>query len=337
MQKKILIVGLDELSENIINKITKEYEIFGCDFDLNKVNTFYRNNLIKNDSSVNANIFFKETDFIILNVSFLNYGKIYKFLSLIKDDCLIIDTNSYKGNISSIKTIFNDKFKKFLPCNFLLFPDNIIINIGNDSNMQLVKNAYTFFKSIEICTMSLTHEENELIFTEIYHVPFLLQEMLFRSSSFFFFEKDKIFLQKIVDDILLNNKNIINTCLKISNELEKLKNKELIIQLIKNNNLIKKNVSLDVEIDTDMSIKILLEKILISFAKENNYIGYIDTLQINFNYKIYDEEKIIQYFAKLNDFDILILILKEKIRNLISILSFADINVDKFLKFLRNF
>jgi hypothetical protein len=70
---------------------------------------------------------------------------------------------------------------------------------------------------------------------------------------------------------------------------------------------------------------------------KNDYEDYINSNILIFNYKNYTEKQIIEYFTNNKDFITNIIIFREKIKNIISLLKIEDVNYEKFKKYLVKF
>lgn len=330
----ILLVGLNDISKRIAEYLrTKELNIRGFDFDVDKIENFYQENLIENDSKIILQDLLKQTDIVILNLNFSRYKDVFKLSPFIKNDSVIINTNSYKG-IKKTKEITNNKFEEFLQCNFAFFPKNVVMNFDKTSKMKIIHSLSLFFKSINIKTSNLTPEENDIIFSKVYHIPFLFDKILFKMNNTNFIFKNGIF-ECIYEDIILNKENIIFDLKNFLSAFPNIQNENEISKLIEENNLLAFNNKLKSDMTRTIFGKILIEKLMINLFQYRNLKVYIDNL--NLDYVDYDIKFLKDYYLKnKEDLEILLLLLKEKINNLICFLEFDNLTPIKLKRYLEN-
>ena len=338
----VLIVGLDKLSRKIISSLKlAKYEVIGFDLDVDRINLFNKQGLISNSPTTSLNDLLKEADTIILNIELSKYEIIFKLLPFIKNDCLIINTNTYKENINQIRKRLRNRSNNFIPCNFLLFPDTVIMNYDIDTKMDFILKTSNFFKNIKIKTSVLSPDENDKIFSRLYQIPYLLEKTLFKNSdySFVFKETEYTKYELFFEDIMLNKQNILLEISDFIDNLPNIKDTASILELFDNNNLkyVKLAKNQQADIDDEIVIKILFEKIFIKTFVYGDLESYVDLSYLNFDYPKYDMEQIKEYYLKnKQSVEISMMIFKEKIINLTSFLRFDDLPLNKFIKFLNN-
>jgi len=332
----ILIIGLNDITRKITEYLrTKDLNILGFDFDVDKIEDFYQENLIKNNSQTILQDLLKKVDVIILNIAISRYKDIFKLSPFIKNDCLIININSYKEPESKIKEELQNKFNEFSQCNFAFFPKNVVMNFDKNSKMNLIHLLSLFFKTINVKTSSLNSEENNIIFSKVYHIPFLLDNILFKINSENFLFKNDIF-EFIYEDIISNKINILSDLKNIFSNFPNIKNKNETLNLIDENILITAhNNKFETDINKTIFGKILIEKLMIKLFQYRNLKTYIDNL--NIDYVNYDTDFLKNFYLKNEeDIEILLLLLREKLNNLISILELDNLTSIKLKKYLQN-
>lgn len=330
----ILIIGLNDLSKKITEHLrAAKLDIFGFDFDVDKIELFYCDSLIKNNSKVILENLLKQADIVILNMDSSRYKDIFKLSPFLKNDSLIINTNSYKELDSVIKEDLKNKLADFLPCNFSFFPKNVVMNFDKNSKMTIIHSLSMFFKNINIKISNLNPEENNSVFSKIYHIPFLLDSTLFKIHSTNFISNDFIF-NHIYKDIILNKKNISSDLKNLMSNFLNIKNENEVLSLLNENILLTSNNS-ETEINTTIFGKILIEKLMIKLFQYRNLKTYIDN--INLDYANYKTDFLSNYYLKnKEDIEIILLLLKEKINNLICFLELDNLTPAKLKKYLTN-
>ncbi|MDD2840047.1 MAG: hypothetical protein PHY80_02865 [Rickettsiales bacterium] len=330
----VLTIGLNDLSKKITEYLrTVELNVLGFDFDVDKIESFYHDNLIKNDSKIILQDLLKQADIIILNTDISRYVDIFRLSPFIKNDCLIINTNSYKNIDDKIKENLKNKFVDFLPCNFAFFPKNVIMNFDKNSKMALMHSLSLFFKNINIKTSDLTPKENNLVISKIYHIPFLLDSVLFKINGANFISNDYIF-ECTYEDIILNKENILCDLENLSSNFPNIRNKNETLSLLDENILLTSNKNSETDITRTIFGKILIEKLMIKLFQYRSLKTYTDNL--NLGYLNYKTDFLKNYYSKNEeDIEILFLLLKEKINNLICFLEFENLTPNKLKKYLQ--
>ncbi len=340
----VLIIGLDSLSQKVI-KVLKNVDcnILGFDFDVDKINSFYRSSLITNSPHIILNDLLKESDVIIINIEYSRYKDVFKLVPFIKESCLILDTNIYKGNINEIKKMLQNRRDNFIPCNFLLFPNNIILNYDTNTKMNTIRQASDFFHKINLKTSVLDPKDNDGIFCRLYQIPYLFEHVLFKNSpSHFVLDSNKYDdYDFFFNDIILNKSSILNGIKTFLSNIPDMKGEFDIKRFLEENSLncIKTKVNTNKVIDDDVAIKILFEKIFIKsfISKDSEY--YIDLSYLNFEYQKYSIKSIEEYYLNnVENVRVSLMIIKEKIISLSSFLQFDDISISKkhIKQFLSN-
>ena len=136
----ILIIGLDDFSKEIINNLKNNpyLTIYGYDFEEVIIDSFFKDLLISNSSIEKIESLLKKSDFIILNVNYLDSLKLFKLNSFIKKNSTIFEINSIKQNREKIKEELKDKYVNFLPVNFFYFPNKILFFYDVKTKIDLV-------------------------------------------------------------------------------------------------------------------------------------------------------------------------------------------------------
>jgi hypothetical protein len=321
---KVLVVGLDSLASSVVKKIQSKFDVYGFDFNVDRIIDFNLNNLILNNQNEALEKLLKKTDILIINTD--KYDSLLKYLIFLPDDSIAIDTSGYKGNIANLRKNLKNKSTSFIPCNFSLFPD-VIINTDKYSSIIALKKIHAFFENATIKTMDLNCEENDKIFADIYQIPILLQEF-FLKKNVCFFKRENIDWEHVLSDIISNKKNVVDGLMDLSKFLEGGNIENTILFATKSN----KNV-LDTKMESDIFIKIILECFLInSFPKYNKYF---ELIKIKFTHKLYDSVSVSEYIRE-NDVSYNIFIMIEKIKSLIRILDFSFLQKDNFKNYLTN-
>ncbi|MDR2527323.1 MAG: hypothetical protein LBC92_05620 [Rickettsiales bacterium] len=320
------------MSKVFIEKINSDNYVFGYDFNDKKIDNFKLLGLIKNSSNEFFKNFVNDVDLIILNINLNKYREIIPYFKDIKKECIIININSYKVDISD-GSICNLYDKKFISCNFLLFPRYVILNVIESSNLFCVKLLSTFFKDNNIPLLSLNYEDNNNIF-DIYYIFYLIQKAFFKSNDIYLLNPNSIYEHTLCGDIILSRKKIVKKILNIINFVETLNDKTVVNNLIKNNNIVMGSLEFNVELTFDIIYKILLEKIIISLFMEDNLYSLLKIVDVNFTYRLFKEDNIIKYLNDIHNLDMLFLILKEKMKNIVNILEFESITPIKLIQYL---
>ena len=332
----VLIVGLDSLAEKITQNIdNSKYEIFGFDFDVDKMLHFNQSGYIKNNPKIILNELLKLSDIIILNTEFINYPNVFKLSPFIKNDALIINTNSYKGNMVQINNILGSKNSEFIPCNFALFPYNVMMNYDKSSKMTQIMRLSSFFRDGRISTSVLSQLDNDKIMAKILHIPFIFDKLFTKEPKYFNFMNYNFIYQ----DILLNRTNILIELDLFLDKLPEIRYDHRIIPLIDENNIknLRTPVVLDRGVDHDIASKILIEKVFISSIVDRTCEEYFTLPLYNFEYKKYEKRAIIEYIlSNKNELDMNYLLIKERVINLQSLLRFDDISVTRLIRSLNN-
>lgn len=338
----ILIIGLDALAKKILSLIiSPEFSIYGFDFDVDKINFYYKNGLILNSPVVVLNDLLKKSNVIILNVEYSKYEIVLRHSPFILDDCLIINTNIYKGNVEQTKKRLKNRQANFIPCNFLLFPKLVIMNYGADAKMNFILRTSNFFRDINVKTAVLNPDENCDIFGKLFQIPYLLEKALLKHNGhpFIFYNIDYANYGTFFEDIVLNRQTILLSLKNFIDNIPDLKNSELMINFLTYNipggNKTDKN--LKTVLDDDIFLKILIEKIFMQTFVSRNLEHYIDLLDINFDCGNYSLEAIKKYYLEnQRTCEILTTMLREKMTNLTSFLGLDDLSVNDFATFLKN-
>ncbi len=338
----VLVVGLDKLSRKIISSLKlAKCGVTGFDFDVDRINLYNKQGLISNSSSILLNDLLKEADIIILNIEYSKYEIIFRLLPFIKSDCLIVNTNIYKENIDQIRKRLQGRTNNFIPCNFLLFPSAVIMNYDIDTKMNFILKASNFFRDIKIKTSVLNPSENDKIFSKLYQIPYLLEKTLFKNNDYplIFKETDYTEYGFFFEDIILNRQNILLGIESFIDNLPNVKNMASTLEFFDNNNLeyIKPVENPKTDIDDEIVLKILVEKVFIKTFIYRNLEYYIDLTYLNFDYVDYDMEAVKEYYIENKQaIEISMVIFREKIINLTSFIQFDDLPLNKFVKFLNN-
>jgi hypothetical protein len=329
----VLLIGLNDLSKKIIEYLkVKNVNILGFDFDVDKIELFCQNGLIKNDAKVILEDLLKQSDIIILNVELLRYCDIFKLSPFIKSECAIINTNSFKETNNFMRKILNNRFDNFLPCGFVFFPKNVTMNFNTDLKMSLISSLSSFFKSVNIKTSILTLEENNDVFSKMYHIPFLLDKILFKINNSTFISDDNIF-DCTYEDIILNKENVLINLKNLISHIPDSKHEDKTLDLLDENILLVSNNSNN-KISRAIFGKVLIEKIMINLFHYRYLKTYVDNL--NLDYANYDRKYLKNYYTEnKEDIEILLLLLREKISNLISFLELDALNSNKLKRYLE--
>lgn len=339
----VLIIGLNELSKKVVSFIKKsDFNVLGFDFDIDKINSFHRSDLIDNDSKILLNDLLRESDIIILNTDFSKYENIFKLLPFIKKDVLILNTNTYKGNVEKIKKQLKGLSDNFIPCNFLLFPNNVVLNHDSETKMKTILEASKFFKDAQIKTSVLNPAENDKIFGSLFQYPFLLENILFRNTNLNFISPNADYFNYdfFYEDILLNKKDILSDIETFLDNIPNIKIEGSLTKLIDENisKFPKKNIGLYQDINDEIFIKIILEKIFIKTFVNRQAEDYLDPKLFIFDCVKYSNNDIKKYsIENKSNVEISMIIMKEKIINLSSFLQFDDLPLQKFMKYIKSF
>ncbi|HSQ97801.1 MAG TPA: hypothetical protein VLL98_03735 [Rickettsiales bacterium] len=330
----VLLIGLNDLSKKMIKHLkSTSVNTFGFDFNIDKVELFHQNGLIKNNSKTILEDLLKQMDILILNIDISRYKYVFKLSPFIKPECLIINTNSYKEDDETMKNILNNKFEDFVPCNFSFFPKNVVMNFDVDSKMTVIHSLSLFFKSINVKTSALTIKENNLVFSQIYHIPFLLDKLLFKINNTNFISKDNI-SEDIYEDIISNKSNISTHLKNLISNIPDIQNEEKILELL-NENILLTSTNSKTEIARTTFGKVIIEKLMIRLFQYRDLKAYTDN--INLAYTNYKADFLKNYYlTNKEDIEILLLLLKEKINSLIALFELNDLNSSKLKKYLEN-
>ena len=331
---KILLIGLDQFSKNIIKYLQKfDVEIFGFDFDVDKTEIFFRENLIKNSPSVILEKLLKDVEYIILNVDFQKYKNVFKLSPFIADDCLIIDITSCKNSFLNYKNVINGKNLNFLPCNFAFFPNIVVMNFDNNFKMNLLQMTTSFLSCFNLKTSNLTIESNNSIFSKIFHIPYIFDK-IFLNTHILNFLTEKNDYVKIYQDIFYNRKNIINDLEKITKNFIGNSNEDIFETILNEEILLPKFKEKKTEISNSVFFFFFLEKLMIKLSQYRFYKEYLNNL--NLDYLKYDDEFLKEYYSKnKDDLEILFLLFKEKIENFVSFLNSENLTDEKIKKYLE--
>ena len=200
--------------------------------------------------------------------------------------------------------------------------------------MNTIHKASTFFHNMKIKTSVLEPEENDKIFCNIYHIPYLLELVLFKETKMHFvINEDKyINYDFFFNDITLNKGELLNNIKSFISNISVIKNDFDISTLTRKYyiNCLNNKDTLNQTINDDIFIKILFEKIFIKtfITKDSEY--YLDLSYLNFDYIKYDNESIENYYKNnTGNLQLSLVILKEKIISLLSFLQFDNISINK--------
>ena len=337
----VLIVGLDGLSKKIISCVKKaDYKATGFDFDVDKITSYFKQDLIINNSDTILNDLLKRADVIILNTDFAKYSSIFRLLPFIKNDCLILDTRIYKENVATIRKSLGVRGDNFIPCNFTLFPDKVIMNYDNNTKMNIILAASNFFQNLKIKTSVLSPAENDRIFANLYQIPYLLNQILFKEGNFYFISNNTglINYSFFFEDILLNRKNVTEGILNFLDNIPNAKDSSSILSLLnEDSNYLKSKGDYESNITEEILLKIIFEKIFIKTYISRSVEYYIDLKLLNFDCTKYSINAVKEYFSKNRGiFEISLVISKEKLISISSFLQIENLPLNKFMKFLNN-
>ena len=331
---KILVVGLDRFSRKIIDYLQKfDVEIFGFDFDVDKIEVFFNKKLIKNNSKTILEKLLKDVNYIILNVDFQKYKNIFKLSPFIPENCLIVDLTSCKNSFSNYKNVINGKNLNFLPCNFAFFPKIVVMNFDNNFKMNLLQMTTNFLSNFNLKISNLTIENNNLIFSKIFHIPYIFDKIFLNTHILNFLIENNDYT-RIYQDIFYNRKNIVNDLEKIIQNFVSNSNKDIFEKILDEDVFLPKFKEKKIEISNSVFCKILLEKLMIKLFQYRFYKEYLDNL--NLDYLKYDDEFLKEYYNKnKDDIEILFLLFKEKIENFIAFLNGENLTDEKIKKYLE--
>lgn len=331
----VLIIGLDFLSEKIINSIKKtDCVVYGFDFDVDKIELFKSKNLINNSISIILNDLLKKSDYVILNIEYSKYKNVLKLLPFTKNDCLILNVNCLKENDNEIKKLMKNRMENFMPCNFLLFPKEVVLNYDKETTMNLILKTSNFFHEIGVKTSVLDANENDKIFCNLYQMPYLFEYTLFKNSEYHFineandYDKYNFFF----DDMILNKKNILEKIRLFISNMPDLNNDNSIGELLKNNKLdsSKSLKTLKTEVNNSVVLKIIFEKIFLKSFVDRASEFYLNFKYLNFDYIDYDMKSVEEYcLGNFENIKVSMMIMKEKVISLSSFLQFDGISLDK--------
>ncbi|MDR3290067.1 MAG: prephenate dehydrogenase/arogenate dehydrogenase family protein [Rickettsiales bacterium] len=325
---KILFIGLDDLTKEIIKRMPRDNFIFGFDIESKKMDEFYSEKIIANYNKDSIQKVFESVDIVILNTK--EYNKIADHLRYTKKDVIIIDTNSIKNNIEKVREIFK-KNVNFISTNFLLFPDLVILNIDKKINFQTIRETNAFIKMLNVKTLPLSYVENDFLIT-IYQLFFLMQIIFLKNFRTKFFKINNFILDLIFKDILLNKKNLLKKIEKVLFFLKSLDEENFFV-LLRENVLNLSYNNLDIDLDDENADKIFLEKTFMHLLKDEDLDNF-NILNINFTYKLYNNIRTFEYFEK-NNRDFLLLMVNEKLKSLYNILNFVDLTDNKLKIYLN--
>jgi len=328
MATGVLIIGLDNLSNKIIPFFKKaSFKLYGFDFEVDKID-FYKNDI---ENSVATPLFelLKQADIIVLNTYFSKYENIFRLSPFIKINALIFNTNTCKNYMAELRKIILTKDKEFIPCNFSLFPNEVVINYDKFAKMSAIRELSELFNSLSIKTSVLDPLNNDLIFSNILHIPFLLEKIFLKKEKINLFSRD-ILSTLIFEDIILNKNLLVKNLLNLYNFLNN-KNFNL-FDLIKDNYI--SNKVINNEINGVQFKKLLFEKI-IERTLINKGFEYYSKQIFNFNSDLYSFETLNSYYIKNKEnLEIYSINIKDKINNLISFLESEQITISKLQKYL---
>ena len=335
--QNILFIGLDSLVETIINYLNKtDIKIYGYDFKYEKIDHFYQKNIITNSDESNLKKIIKNINIVILNISYTDYNKIDFIIKSLNKDTFILNTNIYKEDSNNIETDFF-KNKKFLSCNFLLFPEKIIINYDEKTNINLIFEVSKFLKKLNSQIYNLKIKENNEIFSILYQIPYLINKFFFSGSDQKIINENKKFINRdlFLEDIILNKNINIKNINELLSTLNLIKNKNDLENLLKSKNDYQLNTT-DDKIDMSICFKIIIEKIYIknfSFLFKNLYYDNNYLKFSNFDYNI---DLVKDFLTKdENNLTHIIDIIKEKLKTIISFLQIKTKDIEKMKELLK--
>jgi len=334
---KILVIGLDEFSREIILYFTQFYhDIFGFDFDADKMNSYNNNHLIVNNSSIALNVLLKNADFIILNIDVSKYDNIFKLSPFIGAQCIITNVNTCKHNYKRVQELLLNKSGNFIPNNFLFFPNKIIINSSENSKIQIIRDMANFYKNANIATEILPLSVNNLVFKLSYQIPLLFDKILLNGTGLFLLSDNISEYNIIYKDIFSNKREIIKDLEEIIETFPRTKSDADILDFLDRNILISApNIGEFTAIDGNVMLKIFVEKLLIKTYVRKGAESLIDLSHIKFDYPKYDKTFLNAYFIKNKvSLETLAFLAKEKI---ISLISFMKVEYTSFSSLLRYF
>lgn len=340
----VLVIGLDDLAIKIFDR-AKEYgfQTLGFDFDVDKIFAYKKKNIIINSPETLLNDLLKIADVIILNTELSKYEIIAKQIPFTKNNCLIFNTNTCKKNISRLKSLFQNRMENFMPCNFLLFPETVIMNQDETYRMSTILQASNFFRSMRIYTSVLSPNDNDDVFCSLYQIPYLLQKTLFKNTDLYLLEDDSKYTNYsfFYSDILLNKKDIIVKLDIFLNNLLSIKDEDLFFNLMDSYDIQSKQsnqrYSSD-KITEEVVLKILIEKVFLKTFVNRDVENFLDIENMNFDYLQYRSSEVKKYFLlHKSNIEILMMFVKEKIINLSSLLQFDDFPINKFIRYLNGF
>ena len=333
---KVLIIGLNEFSKKIIKYFQGiNYQVIGFDFSIDKIDLFKTQNLIDNNSKEQLSSLLKQSDFIILNLDYSKYENIFRLSPFIKNDCIITNTSTYKGDFKKYKNFLVNKADNFIPSNFLLFPEKTIINYDEDSKMNYIKSISKFYRDANLSTSILNPKENDIVFRDLFQIPALLDKILFNNDDSKLLSS-AVKTEILYDDIFKNKQEIINDLEKIINSFPNLNYDDNITHFINDNKIIRYGIKTinNKIIEDNLIIKILIEKLLIKLYMVNNVEVYIDLKYLNFDYLKYESEYLKEYFIQnKNTLELSCMLIKEKLINVASFLGLENSTFDKLSKY----
>lgn len=337
---KLLIIGLDKLGCNII-KLAQNigYNVFGYDFDFNKIQELYDMQNIMNTTTTTLDYLLNNADIIILNIKYEDYHKILYNPDIIKGNALILNTNSCKANIVAIKNMLANRSNNFLPCNFTLFPHNIIINRTEDTKMNLIYSTQRVFEQFKLNMLFMKPEINDYVFGALYSLPYIIDKTFFRDLEYNFINRDTTYLNYnyFLEDIILNISVMKELLQKLLSSVIALKTNQNIVGLLNYNVSYLKKVNFpETKINNKNALKILVEKLFISAYINSSMENYIDKKLFNFQYVCYSMPAVLEYLTENpTSFDRITTVIKERIINLFSFLQTDNLTTKKFSKLLK--
>ena len=340
----VLVIGLDTLADKIFERVEKcGHQTLGFDFDVDKTFQYRAKDIINNLPNSSLVDLLKISDVIILNIDYSKCENISKSIPFTKSNCLIFNTNICKKNSLQIKSLLQNRADNFLPCNFLLFPEVVIMNQDETYRMSTILLTSNFFKSIRINTSVLSPNDNDNIFCSLYQIPYLIQKTLFKNTDLYLLEDETKYTNYnfFYQDLLLNKKEITNKLDIFLNNLFLIKDEDDFFNLMDNYNVqtkLKERKIVNDKITEEVVLKVLIEKVFIKTFLNRDIEGYLDTENINFDYLQYKSSEVKKYFLlHKSNIEILVMFVKEKIINLSSLLQFDDFPITKFIRYLNSF
>ncbi len=340
----VLVIGLDELADKIFERVEQSgHQALGFDFDVDKTFQYKAKDIIANLPNSSLADLLKLADIIILNIDFSKYESISKSIPFTKNNCLIFNTNICKKNSLQIKSLLQNRADNFLPCNFLLFPEVVIMNQDETYRMSTILLTSNFFKSIKMNTSVLSPNDNDNIFCSLYQIPYLMQKTLFKNTDLYLLEDESKYTNYnfFYQDLLLNKKEITNKLDIFLNNLFLIKDEDDFFNLMDNYNVqtqLKERKIANDKITEEVVLKILIEKVFIKTFLNRDVETYLDIENINFDYLQYKSSEVKKYYLlHKSNIEILVMFVKEKIINLSSLLQFDDFPITKFIRYLNSF